>query len=368
MRLVRILGTLEPGGAQLSTLRLTVALRRRGITTTVLAGDAIPAGIELLARYGTPAEAYRVADRIPSCSLQWTPRDDFAEWLAPRLAGADIVHGHMIGAWWAATRAAPGGVPVVGSEHNQLSWPGEDYTPQARSAARRIGLFFTHGPAARAWAVSLGLDDGRLREGRSSVEGLSARPLPGLPSPRLTFAGRFRADKAPDVLVEALALLDRPPPAYLIGDGPLREEVAGLVRARGLESVVRLPGWSYEPGAFVAGATVHVVPSREESWSQSAVMALGLGVPVVGTAVDGLAVTLAEGRGILVPPADPRSLADALSRVLAGQRPDPDPGLVYARQFTPEAAAEVYYRAYAELLPGGGRAGGQAPYRHGSGF
>src|SRR5216683_6865382 len=34
-------------------------------------------------------------------------------------------------------------------------------------------------------------------------------------------------------------------------------------------------------------------PSREESRSQSAVVALGLGVPVVGTAVDGLARTLA---------------------------------------------------------------------------
>jgi glycosyltransferase involved in cell wall biosynthesis len=357
MRLVRILGTLEPGGAQLSTLRLTVALRGHGITTTVLAGDAVASGIELAARYGMPAEAYRVADSIPPASLQWTPSQDFAQWLAPRLAQADIVHAHMVGAWWAAAHAVPAGVPLVGSEHNQLSWPGQDYTPQARSAARRIDLFFTHGPAARAWAASLGLDDGRLREGRSSVEGLSARPLPGLPSPRLTFAGRFRADKAPDILVEALALVDDPPPAYLIGDGPLRDEVADLASARGLESVVRLPGWSYEPGSYIAGATVHVVPSREESWSQSAVVALGLGVPVVGTDVDGLAVTLAGGRGILVPPGDPRSLAGALSRVLAGQRPDPGPGLAYARQFTPEAAAEVYYRAYTGLLARAGQPG-----------
>lgn len=350
MRLVRVLGTLEPGGAQLSTLRLSAALSRYGIVTTMLAGDATPPGIALAARYGLPAEAYRVADAIPVRSLQWTPSDEFAEWLAPRLAQADLVHGHMVGAWWAAARAAPAGAALAGSEHNQLSWPGEDYTPQAAAAARRLGLFFTHGPAARAWAAAIGLDDGRLRDGRSSVEGLSAEPLPGLPSPRLTFVGRFRADKAPDVLVEAIARLDAPPPAYLIGDGPLREELAGLIRTRGLESVVRLPGWSYEPGGFIAGATVHVVPSREESWSQSAVIALGLGVPVIGTAVDGLAVTLSGGRGIVVPPDDPGALAGALSQVLAGQRPDPGPGLAYARQFTPQAAAEAYYAAYTELL------------------
>lgn len=40
--------------------------------------------------------------------------------------------------------------------------------------------------------------------------------------------------------------------------------------------------------------------------------------PVVGTAVDGLARTLGQGRGVLVPPEDPRTLAEALSRVLGG--------------------------------------------------
>jgi glycosyltransferase involved in cell wall biosynthesis len=244
----------------------------------------------------------------------------------------------------------PAHLPLVASEHNQVTWPADDHTPQARSAGQRVDMFFAHGPAARAWAVEIGIDDGRLREGRSSVEGLNARPLPGLAAPRLTFAGRFRSDKAPDVLVEALALLDGPPATYLLGDGSLREALVRLVKEHGLEGVVHLPGWSYEPGRFIAGAAVHVVPSREESWSQSAVLALGLGVPVVGTAVDGLARTLGDGRGVLVPPDDPRALAGALSRVLAGEGPDSAPGRAYARQFTPGAAAAMYAGAYGELL------------------
>src|SRR5258708_5138597 len=103
-----------------------------------------------------------------------------------------------------------------------MSWPRGDHTQQAREAARRVDMFFAHGPAARAWAAGIGLDDGRLRDGRSSVEGQSAAPWPGLPWPRLTFAGRLRGDKAPDVLLEALALLPAPPAAYLVGDGPPR--------------------------------------------------------------------------------------------------------------------------------------------------
>jgi glycosyltransferase involved in cell wall biosynthesis len=350
MRIVRILGILEPGGAQLSALRLSAELRRHGVATTLLAGDATPPGLELAARYGLPADAYRVRDRQMLPSLQWTPSPAFARWLGPRLGRADLVHAHMVGAWWAAARAAPPRVPLVASEHNQMSWPDGDHTPQAREAARRVDLFFAHGPAVRAWAAGIGLDDGRLRDGRSALEGLSAGPLPGLPSPRLTFAGRFRGDKAPDVLVEALALLAAPPPAYLVGDGPQRDALIGLIRSRALAAVVHLPGWSYEPAHYIAGSSVHAVPSREESWSQSAVLALGLGVPVVGTAVDGLARTLGSGRGVLVPPEDPAALAAALSRVLGGERPDPGPGRAYAKQFTPAAAAATYAAAYRQLL------------------
>src|SRR5215471_2260171 len=334
MRLVRVLGVLEPGGAQLSALRLSAALRRHGVVTTLLAGDATPAGLALAARYGFAAGAFRVSDQVSAFSLQWTPQQVFADWLGPRLALADLVHAHMVGAWWAAAQVVPPGVPLVASEHNEMTWPGGDHTAQAREAARRVDLLFAHGPAVSAWAAGLCLG-GRLRDGRSAVEGLSARPWPGLAWPRLTFTGRFRADKAPDVLVEALALLGVPPPAYLVGDGPMRQALARLVRARGLQAVGRLPGWSYKPSRYVSGASVHVVPSRQESWSQSAVVALGLGVPVVGTAVDGLARTLGNGRGVLVPPDDPPALAAALSAVLGGERPDPRPGRAYARQFTP---------------------------------
>ena len=360
MRVVRVLGTLEPGGAQLSALQLSVALRRHGITVTLLAGDATPAGLELATRHGLPADAFRVSEVLPAGSLQWTPSPEFAGWLAPRLADASLVHAHMMGAWWAAAQVLPPQAPLVASEHNQMTWPAGDHTPQAREAARRVDLFFATGPAARGWAAGIGLDDGRLRDGRSSVHGLSARPLPGLPTPRLTFAGRLRSDKAPDLLIDALALMDAPPPAYLVGDGPLREPLTRLIRDRGLDAVVHLPGWSFDPARYIAGASVHVVPSREESWSQSAVLALGLGVPVIGTTVDGLALTLAEGRGVLVPPENPRALASALSRVLAGEHPDPAPGRAYARQFTPSAAAAVYARAYRQLLASYARSGKSA--------
>ena len=135
-----------------------------------------------------------------SCTCSWTTRpwpDAGQRWRTPGSGSptsASPAPARMAGAWRAAARALPH-VPLVATEHNQMSWPAGDHTPRARDAARRVDLVFAHGPPARAWAARIGLDDGRLRDGRSSVEGLSAAALPGLPSPRLTLAGRSAATR-----------------------------------------------------------------------------------------------------------------------------------------------------------------------------
>lgn len=289
------------------------------------------------------------------CTCSWTTRpwpDAGQRWRTPGSGSptsASPAPARMAGAWRAAARALPH-VPLVATEHNQMSWPAGDHTPRARDAARRVDLVFAHGPPARAWAARIGLDDGRLRDGRSSVEDLSAAALPGLPSPRLTLAGRLRGDKAPDVLIEALALIDAPPPAYLAGDGPLRGALTRLIRVGGLEAVVHLPGWSHEPARYIAQATVHVVPHarsrgrKAPCWPSgsasrsSAPRSTAWRAPWAGAAAS-------WSRG------DPRALAGALSRVLAGERPIP-PSAGPAPGSSPPAQRPRYTPAPSGAGPG----------------
>jgi hypothetical protein len=74
-------------GQQAPPLWLSVALRAHGIATTLLAGDATLPGLELAARYGLPADAYRVSEVLVPDSLQWTPAPEFAGWLGPGWPG-----------------------------------------------------------------------------------------------------------------------------------------------------------------------------------------------------------------------------------------------------------------------------------------
>jgi glycosyltransferase involved in cell wall biosynthesis len=345
VQVIRAIGVLEPGGAQLSALRLSRALRAFGVDTRMLAGDASPAGLDLARAHGFEVEHFAEVR-----NLQWEPCEEFAAWLAERAAGADLVHGHMFGAWWAAARAAAPDVPVVASEHNALCWPRTAHDDAAAAVAGRLGCYFGHGPESRAWATRIGIPGGRIIAGESAIEGLDGRPQADLPTPRITFAGRFAADKGADVLIEALGMLADPPATFLLGDGELRAALEHQVAGLGLGEVVRFSGWQPHPERFVAGATVHVVPSRRDAWSQSAVLAMGLGAPVVGTAVEGLPDTLGAGRGVLVAPEDPRALAGAIGAVLAGLcESDLAGARTYAQRFTPDRVAARYASVYRSL-------------------
>jgi glycosyltransferase involved in cell wall biosynthesis len=345
VQVVRAIGVLEPGGAQLSALRLSRALRAHGIETRLLAGDASPAGLDLARAHGFEVEHFAEVR-----GLQWEPCDEFAAWLRERCADADLVHGHMFGAWWAAAHAAPPEVPVVASEHNAMCWPRRAHDDAAAGIAGRLGCYFGHGPETRAWAARIGVPGDRIVAGESAIEGLDGRPQADLPAPRITYAGRFAGDKGPDVLIEALGMLADPPPTFLLGDGEMRAALEHQVAALGLQDVVRFSGWQAQPERFVAGAAVHVVPSRQDAWSQSAVLAMGLGVPVVATAVEGLPDTLAGGRGVLVAPDEPRALAGAIGAVLAGLcESDLAGARAYAQRFTPERVAARYASVYRAL-------------------
>jgi len=346
MRSVRVIANLEAGGAQLSALRLARALEPRGWRTRFLAGSASAEGIDLFRRRGVEVEVFR-----RSGNLQYACLPTFADWLEPRLAGADLVHGHMLGAWWAAARAAGRSLPVVGSEHNAYQWPPEPPFGAVRQALERVDLLFVHGPAAREQALRLGADPGLLREGRSAIDTDAAPVQPRLAPRRLVYVGRLHAEKGPDLLLRALALLVPRPTTYLVGSGPMEPELKALAGELGIERQVVFTGWQERPAEWLHGAAACVVPSRFDAWSQSAVLAMRLGVPVVGTAVDGLIEVLAGGRGLAVQPEEPAALASALSDVLAGRRStDLDAARRYARSFAPANVAELYDGAYRHLL------------------
>ena len=128
---------------------------------------------------------------------------------------------------------------------------------------------------------SLGVHDAALVPNGISLETVE-RIEPADEPLDVLFVGRFIKEKNPRLVVEALADLDRPVDATLVGEGPEYEAVRRRADELGVE--VSMPGFldSYEDVlAAMKAADSFVLPSRREGFGITALEALACGTPVV---------------------------------------------------------------------------------------
>jgi L-malate glycosyltransferase len=103
----------------------------------------------------------------------------------------------------------------------------------------------------------------------------------------LIFAGRLIREKHADLLVQAFAILLKEQPGLtllVIGDGPERESLLGLIRETGLGDCIRIRGFEAEHDDLIArmkASKVFVLPSTREGFGITALEALACGLPVV---------------------------------------------------------------------------------------
>jgi glycosyltransferase involved in cell wall biosynthesis len=133
-------------------------------------------------------------------------------------------------------------------------------------------------------------------------------------------AGRLAAQKGFATLLEAAARWRdiRPEPLLVIaGEGPLAGDLKARAARLGLDA--RFPGHRDDLPALLAAAAVFVLPSVWEGQPLILQEALRARVPVVATRVGGTPALTGEDAAVLVPPGDPRRLADAVRAVLADE-------------------------------------------------
>lgn len=138
--------------------------------------------------------------------------------------------------------------------------------------------------------------------------------------PLLIYVGRLDGEKKPDVVAKAFAALPESLGARLalIGEGPLKEDIAALGDAR-----IIMPGYVNnrpELARWLASADIYVSGMADETFGVSIVEAQASGLPVVGVAAGAMLdrVTLSMGR--LGPVGDSRTMARNILEVWTGDR------------------------------------------------
>jgi colanic acid/amylovoran biosynthesis glycosyltransferase len=188
--------------------------------------------------------------------------------------------------------------------------------------------------------------------------------IPPLPEPelrpargdvlRILHVGRLYEHKAQHHLIEACARLAARGVAFrcdLVGGGELRDELAASIAWHGLQNHVRLlgPRFHDEVLALYGTADLFVLCSITEGQPVVLMEAMRAGIPLIATAVAAVPELVQDG-GILVPPADPEALADAIQAV-ADRRVDTAKLIERARSIVAEQYdLETNHRHFAAFL------------------
>jgi glycosyltransferase involved in cell wall biosynthesis len=237
-----------------------------------------------------------------------------------RLIEPEIVHAHMMtGALLARALRRQAGFRLVTTIHND--W-------QRRSVLMGVGdRVIAVSEAVERAMRRRGIPARKLRVVRNGPLGSPRRPpLDGcveevsVARPAiLTVAGMYRR-KGIGELIDAFAEVaprHREVQLYLVGDGPDRQAFEHHARSCRCAHRIHFIGFSPEPRHYLAQADIFVLASRDESFGLVIPEAREAGCAIVATAVGGIPEALDCGcAGILVPPRDPRRLAQAIERLL----------------------------------------------------
>jgi glycosyltransferase involved in cell wall biosynthesis len=331
MRQVRVLyliDSLRPSGAELSLLAMVPHLRREGVTLTVaglgeggeLAEDLRAAGADAVVlgargRLASMARGYRLA----------------------RAAQPDLVHTTLFEADVTGRPAARlAGVPVVSSLVNVAYGPEQERASGAPAwklrAARALDaatarlcvrLHAISHEVAAVMGARLGLrpervdvvprarDPAALGE-RTPERRARVRAELGLADgePLVLAAARQEPQKGLDVLVEAAAAL---PGARVVVAG--REGTATPSLRAAVGDRVRFLGRRDDVADLLAACDVFAFPSRWEGLGSVLVEALALEAPIVASDLAAVREVVGDC-GVFVPPGDAGALAGALAGVL----------------------------------------------------
>ncbi len=154
-----------------------------------------------------------------------------------------------------------------------------------------------------------------------------APPTAGRPL-RVLFAGRLVPIKGVDLLLRALAGLRNQGAAVqldIVGDGPMREDWAGLSRELGLADCVSFRGAIPFDAVAAAMRACHVfcLPSVRESGGAVVLEAMASARPVIALDFGGPAEIVTDAFGALLPLRSPAQVEDALRDTLAEVLRDP---------------------------------------------
>jgi glycosyltransferase involved in cell wall biosynthesis len=232
-----------------------------------------------------------------------------------------LIHAHLIGrlaGWLART-------PVVLSSQQIMSWEGRSVERLNRATARWCtAVVGVSRNVSRYLTDHVGIPAGKVVTIYNCVDvpAFDGGRLPrvGDVGPIIGSIARLNPEKDHTSLLHAFAIVrgrHRDARLVLAGAGPERGRLERLATNLGLDGAVEFLGHVDDVRPIHRRLDVYVQSSHVEGLPVAVLEALAASLPVVATRVGGNEEAVLDGvGGLLVPPQDPKAIADAITRLL----------------------------------------------------
>jgi glycosyltransferase involved in cell wall biosynthesis len=332
----------------------------------------------ILFMYQTPGLMPEILSErnVPTCNLNQTrvkrlfgPLLSFKALVGLKI---DLLHVHHVPLWqniWQAAKLAK--IPVILTEHAKYSISRSIKLQEAcGKAARKANCFTTVSKDLKNYFVKeIGISEESITVIPNGVD--TSRFTPGPKNGVLQellpykFAGKVlisigRLTEAKDqiTLLSAMELLKKQGRnifLIVVGDGELRIPLEKEIAQKDLTHCVYLAGSRSDVYRLLPGADAFILSSKREGVPMSILEAMAAGLPVIATKVGGIPEVIKDGQnGILVPPEDQNSLANAICRILD------DPGFAanlgsrarttVEENYSIQAVTEAYTKIYLSIF------------------
>lgn len=139
--------------------------------------------------------------------------------------------------------------------------------------------------------------------------------------PLIGMIGRLDKEKNPGLILDILPELIRLFPdlkCFFVGEGSLRGDLIRRAEEMGLNSMAVFTGYREDARTIISLLDVVIIPSWTEGIPKTLLESMAFEKPVVATRVGGVPDVIRDGKnGFLVPPGDPRVMADKVAFLLA---------------------------------------------------
>lgn len=308
LKVLQVVGSKRPGGAEMFALRLVRALHARKDVE-----------VRVVARTGGWFAKQVAAVGVPMVVAPFGGFFDFSSAGVVRRAAADF-QPDVVQSWMnRATRFVPKGpwarVGRLGGFYDLKYYRGRvdelvgntqaicDYCVEHGWPSENVTMIGNFIPAP---------EDGWKR-GRGAVRaelGLRDEDCAVL------MAGRLHPVKGVDVALRALAELPENFVLLLAGEGPVRADLESLARELAVAGRVRWLGWADNITRYAAAADIWLAPSRHEPLGNTVLDGWAHEVPVVASRTGGMAGLIEDGKsGVFVEVEDVGGIVAALNRI-----------------------------------------------------